>query len=361
MAQGRWGWRRLCRLMTLGVVLGLATDARAHEPGDTRVAIRIAVDGRVEVRIPAMPSALVPLLEPATDVVADEAAFLARRATWLETVSLKADGAVLPLTFRWEREHPDASTADAQGTIVLDGQLPAGARTLVWRYAIPVGSYPIRVSAPGGTEPFVVWAVGDRESAPIRFEMPSTLTLVRQYVGLGVVHIVPRGIDHILFVLGLFLLRRAWRPLLTQVSAFTVAHTLTLGASIAGLVAVPAAVVEPLIAASVAWVAIENVWRTSVSRARVGAVFLCGLLHGLGFAGVLADLGLPVGARVVALLSFNAGVEVGQVSVLGCAFLATWWLAADSRRYRHWVVVPASLVIAAVGIYWTLERLGAVA
>ena len=363
---GTWG-RRWVRLAVMSAAVGVAATAGAHEPGATRVSIAIAADGRVEVRIPAIPAALAPLLDTSTHAggpgdggPGDEARFLARRSAWLDTVRLEADGAVVPLTFRWERGPSATAAEEVEGTIVLTGQVETGAHHLVWRYTLPVGAYPIRVTTPGAQAAFVVWAVGDRESEPIRLALPSRAALAAQYVGLGVVHIVPRGIDHILFVLGLFLLQRSWRPLLLQVSAFTAAHTLTLGASVAGLVTMPAAVVEPLIGASVAWVAVENVWRSSVSRSRVGVVFLCGLLHGLGFAGVLAELGLPAGARAIALVSFNLGVELGQVSVLACAFLATWWVAGHPRRYRHWVVVPVSCVIAVVGIYWTLERLGAV-
>ena len=123
-----------------------------------------------------------------------------------------------------------------------------------------------------------------------------------------------------------------------------------------GWISLPSLVVEPLIAASIAWVAIENVWRPTLSRTRVAVVFLFGLLHGAGFAGVLTELGLPAGARVLALLAFNIGVEAGQALVLLAAFACTAALLRRPRTYRTWVVVPASLVIAAVGLYWTLER-----
>lgn len=351
----------------LAMILSVSSsEVRAHEPGNTRVSIQVEADGHVGVRVPAIASLLVPLLDATGDTgraaptEGAEGALMARKELWLRTVSLRADGREVPLSFAWEPA-PDSSVAgEGHGTIVLSGFLPPDARELVWQYRIPVGAYPVQVTAPGLDKPVVVWAVGDRASDPIRFEVSSRWTLVRRYFELGVVHIVPRGLDHILFVLGLFLLRRSWRPLLAQVSAFTIAHTVTLGASVAGLVSLPSTIVEPLIGASVAWIAIENVWRTSVSRARVGAVFLCGLLHGLGFAGVLAGLGLPSGARAVALVSFNAGVELGQILVLLVAFAATAWMASDSRRYRRWVVVPASLCIAAVGVYWTLARIGGV-
>ena len=93
-----------------------------------------------------------------------------------------------------------------------------------------------------------------------------------------------------------------------------------------------------------------------LSRSRIAVVFLFGLLHGAGFAGVLGELGLPAGARILALLAFNIGVEAGQALVLLAAFACTAVLLRRPRSYRTWVVVPASFVIALVGLYWTVER-----
>ena len=184
---------------------------------------------------------------------------------------------------------------------------------------------------------------------------PSRLDVVGQYVGLGFEHIVPLGLDHILFVLGLFLLNTSWRPLLAQVTAFTAAHTLALGLSTYGVVGLPPSIVEPLIALSIAWVAFENVITEELKPWRPAVVFGFGLLHGLGFAGVLARLGLPRGEFLTALLSFNAGVELGQLAVIVVAFLA---LGAFRQRswYRTRVTVPLSIAIGVVGVYWAITR-----
>ena len=227
---------------------------------------------------------------------------------------------------------------------------------MTWRYGLPLGAYPLRVLQPGRAAPLALWVVGANSTTPVPLTPLGTIALARQYVWLGLVHIVPRGLDHILFVLSLFLLAPHWRSLLAQVSAFTVAHTVTLGATMVGWISLPSLVVEPLIAASIAWVAIENVWRPTLSRTRVAVVFLFGLLHGAGFAGILTELGLPAGARVLALLAFNLGVEAGQGLVLLAAFACTAALLRRPRTYRTWVVVPASLVIAAIGLYWTVQR-----
>ena len=182
------------------------------------------------------------------------------------------------------------------------------------------------------------------------------LATAGRYLMLGFWHIVPEGLDHILFVLGLFLLAARWRPLVWQVSAFTAAHTLTLALSTYGAIRLSPSWVEPLIALSIAYVAIENLWTAELKPWRPVVVFAFGLLHGLGFAGVLGELGLPVAERLPALLAFNAGVELGQLAVLLAAFAAVGWLRHRSW-YRRRVVVPASLAIAAAGLFWAVERI----
>lgn len=177
-----------------------------------------------------------------------------------------------------------------------------------------------------------------------------------RYLFLGVEHIIPKGLDHILFVLGLFLLSTRWRPLLWQVSLFTLAHTLTLGLAAAGYVSAPAHIIEPLIAFSIAWVAIENLFHERLNAFRLLVVFGFGLLHGLGFASVLGDLGLPTGQFMIALIGFNLGVEVGQLAVILMAFGLVFW-ARNRPIYRPWIVRPASIIIAGIGLYWGIERL----
>ena len=186
-------------------------------------------------------------------------------------------------------------------------------------------------------------------------EPPSAPATIGRYTRLGFLHIIPRGTDHMLFVLGLFLMTRGLRDLLIRISAFTLAHTLTLGMSAAGWVVVPGRWVEPLIALSIAWIAFENLAARDWNAWRTGVVFGFGLLHGLGFAGVLGELGLPAGQFLPALLGFNLGVEIGQLSVV----LAAWILLQRFREhdaYRSRVVVPVSVAIGAVGLWWAFER-----
>lgn len=175
------------------------------------------------------------------------------------------------------------------------------------------------------------------------------------YTKAGVEHIVPKGADHILFVLGLYLSSLLFVSLLWQVTAFTLAHSVTLGLAALGLVSVPGYIVEPLIALSIAWVALENCLFKQPSKWRPLVVFMFGLLHGLGFASVLSEYGLPKEDLIPALLAFNVGVELGQLSVLLVAALLTWWFSKKAG-YRHYVQIPFSIVIGLVGLYWFVER-----
>jgi hypothetical protein len=159
-----------------------------------------------------------------------------------------------------------------------------------------------------------------------------------------------------LFVLGLFLLCTTWRTLLWQVSAFTVAHTISLGLAMNGLVSPRPSLVEPLIALSIGYVGVENVVLRELKPWRVALVFAFGLLHGLGFAGALTELGLPRRQFATALVAFNLGVEAGQLFVIGAAMTAVgWW--RNAPYYRRRVTVPVSVAIAGIAIYWTLQRL----
>ena len=245
-----------------------------------------------------------------------------------------------------------------QTTVRIGGATPAGMKVLTFSYAAAFGSCVLRVRE--GERLDAVWLKDGQRSAPYvpgrGFDQRTLKDVVLDYTVLGFTHIVPKGLDHILFVLGLFLLSLRMAPLLIQVTAFTVAHTLTLGLSVYGVVSLSPAIVEPLIAASIAYVAIENVVTPTLNPWRALVVFGFGLLHGMGFAGVLMEIGLPHGQFVPALVSFNVGVELGQLTVILLAFLAVGMWGRNKPWYRPRVVIPASSVIAAVGLFWTVQR-----
>jgi len=182
-----------------------------------------------------------------------------------------------------------------------------------------------------------------------------------EYIILGIEHIVPKGLDHILFIFGVFFFAVKLKPLLWQVTMFTLAHSLTLILASLKLVFIPASIIEPLIALSIGYVAFENIFQRqgkfhSRSNAiRYAVIFFFGLIHGLGFAFVLEDIGLPTGQLILSLLSFNIGVEIAQI---GLVVLAYFLMFYPSRQlwYRKAIQIPFSLVIGLIGIYWFFER-----
>ena len=175
------------------------------------------------------------------------------------------------------------------------------------------------------------------------------------FIRAGIEHIIPKGLDHILFVLGLFFSSLILGSLLWQVTAFTLAHTITLALAALGFVQAPVTIVEPLIALSIVWIAVENCAFKQTNKSRPFIVFGFGLLHGLGFATVLSEYGLPQGNLVPSLLAFNIGVELGQLLVLVTAALLVW-IIRNKSWYRQRVQIPASLMIAVVGLFWFIER-----
>jgi len=177
------------------------------------------------------------------------------------------------------------------------------------------------------------------------------------YLGLGYKHILPLGFDHILFVLSLFLLSPKLKSILWQSTAFTVAHSVTLGLAMYHVITPSPKIIEPLIALSIMYVALENIFSPKLKASRIGVVFLFGLVHGLGFAGALGEMGLPSNAYFTSLIMFNLGVEFGQVTIILLAFylLGKWW--GNKPFYRNTIVIPLSILIVIVAGYWTVQRI----
>jgi hydrogenase/urease accessory protein HupE len=238
--------------------------------------------------------------------------------------------------------------------------LPAGARELVWKWPADFGSSVIRFSRVDSETPQSQWLQSGESSAIFQLDnregAPSRLDVALSYVVIGFEHILPKGLDHILFVVGLFLFSVRLKPLVLQVTAFTLAHTITLGLSIYGVISLPATIVEPLIALSIAYVGIENCLSTKLKTSRLVLVFCFGLLHGLGFAGVLTEIGLPRSEFLTALVTFNIGVELGQLTVIMLCLVLVG-LCRSKDWYRNAIIIPVSLLIAVTGLFWTWQRL----
>ncbi len=347
----------------------LSVQARAHDLERTQVSLTFDERGSFVLDISNDPAWLLLRLEsfagghvpPGLTADARDGRLLALSGVFVDRVVLFVDGhEIRPSTAEYlpPRPHGSADALPPLATFRLRGRMPGDAKNLRWLYGLVIDPYPLTVRrADGGSN--TEWIQGSNWSGTVdlsgQFRRASRWDVARDYARLGYTHILPKGLDHILFVLGLFLLSVRVRPILVQVTAFTIAHSITLALTMYGILSLPSRVVEPLIALSIAYVAIENLVTSQLKPWRLVLVFMFGLLHGMGFAGVLADLGLPRADFVTALLSFNLGVEAGQLSVIGIAALCVIWY-----RHRPWyhqrVVVPASLLIAVIGAYWTLTR-----
>ena len=177
-----------------------------------------------------------------------------------------------------------------------------------------------------------------------------------EYIPVGFTHIIPKGLDHILFVVGIFFLSTKLSALFWQITFFTLAHSVTLAMASLGIVKISPSIVEPLIAASIVYVAVENFYSKTLNLRRSIIVFCFGLLHGLGFASVLVEFGLPVQQFVPALVGFNIGVELGQISIVLILFgLIGYWFNTKSW-YRKLITLPISSVVGLIGLYWFFER-----
>jgi len=352
---------------------GLRGAALAHELGTIRVTARFQKGGRYEIdaivdrqHLPPGFGAAGPIA-PRLGAIGNLTPELAAKIGGLVAASLNGarvafDGKpVSPSVALVLPEGGAAAVADApELTLRLSGEVPAGSRTFTWSNAVKLGTYMLTIRTEGEAQAARQWVEGPAESAPFVLKaeiVPMTRGQVaRTYLVLGFTHILPKGTDHILFVLGIFLLSIRLKPILMQVTAFTLAHTITLALTVYGLVALSPRIVEPLIALSIVYVAVENVVTPRLTPWRVALVFGFGLLHGMGFAGVLSQLGLPRSEFLPALLCFNAGVELGQLTVIAVAFVLIGLPFRNRPWYRSRIVIPGSLLIAAIGLYWFVQR-----
>ena len=177
------------------------------------------------------------------------------------------------------------------------------------------------------------------------------------YFKLGFTHIIPQGIDHVLFIIGICLINTKLKSIIYQASAFTIAHTIALALSMKNIIVAPSPVIEPIIALSIAFVAVENIILSEIKPWRITVVFLFGLIHGLGFASALNEIGLPPDKFFTSILLFNVGVEICQILIIALVFLLLIRPFKNKVWYRYRIVYPLSIAIALVSSYWTIERL----
>jgi len=295
---------------------------------------------------------------------------------FLNKMQLKFDGKVEPLQILDVHIPAIGDVELSRDSLInIAGIVPEGINNMSWKWYTAYGNAVLRVSSEEDPELFSGYLVDGDESEQVPISVAcydvenaekvggcalkqTKWDTFKNYIKVGFVHIIPKGLDHILFVVGLFLLSAQLRPLLIQVTTFTLAHSVTLALGIFGIVNVSASIVEPLIAASIVYVCIENIYSEKLSRWRPFIIFAFGLLHGLGFASVLGDIGLSSGSFITGLIAFNIGVELGQLAVIAACFLLVGFWFRDKPWYRKVITIPASVIIALIAIYWVLERTG---
>jgi hypothetical protein len=366
----------LCLLILLGV---LPRIALAHEIRPAIVTITAVTADRVEATVALNLEGMLAGVGPEhtdTNDAPEAAAYNALRqlapaglrqrfdasaSKWLSGVNLQLDGRRVALAVAEVTIPAVGDPGLARiSTVRLTGPVSGSASNVTWAYAKEYGSSIVRVRLEGQEAVEGGWLKDGQSSAALSLRggvARSKLAVMFDYVQLGFTHIVPKGIDHILFVLGLYFLGTQWRPLLIQVTAFTLAHSITLALGLYGVVDVSPRIVEPLIALSIVYVAVENILTDKLTPWRPFVVFLFGLLHGLGFAGILREVDLQPANYLTALIGFNVGVELGQLAVIAAAWVVAGYWFRHQPWYRARVVWPVSAVIALVGLGWTVERI----
>ncbi len=369
-------------LLCLWLGLGAAGPALAHKPSDSYLTLAVegaVVSGRWDIALRDLDFAL--NLDADGDGAITWGEVRQRHADIAAYASLhlqvQADGA--PCTLQVGPQMVDEHTDGAYSVLPLQARCPAAPQQLGLHYTLFADLDPqhrglLNLQAQGQTRTAILGPHEARQG----FEMAKVNAFKQfmDYLREGVWHIWI-GFDHILFLVslllpavGLWVLQddrsqpRRWQPVprfsvafwdvLRIVTAFTVAHSITLSLAVLGLVTLPSRLVESAIAASVVLAALNNIWPLVRGR-RWMVAFLFGLVHGFGFASVLADLGLPQGALALALVGFNLGVEVGQLSIV-LVFLPLAYALRRSTFYRRVVLWGGSLLIAAMATLWLVER-----
>ena len=273
------------RLTLVLSILLLPLAVQAHEIGTSNVRLTLA-DKTWSAEITTAPTTLANKIGPQAGqprVATLDADIVRTRLTAAtriiaDYIEVRFDGVVSPARVTVTQvEMPDDIALPAFVVLRADGEVPAQAKAVTWRYGLVYSTYAVVFSDAQGSEPVTQWLDGDTESKPFPIlasgPPPSRLQIVAQYLSLGFRHIVPEGLDHILFVLGIFLLTPRLKPVLVQVTAFTIAHSVTLGLTMVGVLSISPQIVEPLIALSIAYVAIENILTPRLTPWRPVVVF----------------------------------------------------------------------------------------
>lgn len=178
-----------------------------------------------------------------------------------------------------------------------------------------------------------------------------------EYIKLGFTHVIPLGFDHILFILSLYLFSSSIKSVLIQCSVFTIAHSVSMAMATLEYNIPNPNYIEPLIAISILYTSIENITKEKPDKYRLWVIFFFGIIHGLGFASALNEIGLPKSNFVLGLFSFNFGVELGQIAVILFAYVTIVYWCKDKIWYRNNIVYPISSIIGCIALIMTINRI----
>lgn len=369
---------RILSSLLLLLLAGLSGPVQAHRPSESALRLWLDADGDVELVWEVALADLV--LEQDLDSDGDG---LLR---WMELRTQQSSlEAALPGWLAWKRGDADCATSSRPLQLVerfgetrlywsMAMRCPGGGWPDAMRYAFLLGvdaDHRLRLltSSAAHVERLLTLEAAPQWQ-PLPLEDTGLWRTLGDYVLEGIWHIWI-GLDHVLFLLALLLpcvLRfgpQGWQPVarlgpaigsvVATVSAFTLAHSITLSAAVLGWVSAPVHWVEALIALSVALAALNNIW--PVLRTRLWLLaFGFGLIHGFGFAFVLTELGLPSGLRGLALLGFNIGVEIGQLAIVLLVVPLAYWVRGHVL-YRQWLRIGGSWAVAALALIWFVQRL----
>jgi hydrogenase/urease accessory protein HupE len=357
-------------LLMMACLLGCSIAAQAHQIDLTNARVVIGTNHTVDVEIAMKGSdvdraAGTSVFDAGADLVrpAALAAASAQILTYVRAHAavLGGDGVLC---------HPEAGKVAADGDGVVAGipwscagiADPLRYRSTVLTDVSPAARQVVLIGA-GADAAQDLLDASRTETALTGAATPSLQLVVARYVEAGIEHIF-LGYDHIAFLIAVVLWARRLWPVVKIVTAFTIAHSITLSLAALDVVEIPSAIVEPAIAASIVYVAAENFVSRDVEK-RWRITFCFGLIHGFGFAGALQEFGLPRGALVPALASFNIGVEIGQIAIVSLVMPVLLLLDRVLATARHASVLPyrptaavysISAVIVGLGSYWFLAR-----
>ena len=324
------------RLLIVLMIGLLGIPALAHDPNLASITLRLEDDGmRASVALPASragssPERRLVITEDSAPLRLDAGAPLTDAASGSVLVDLRKGWKSIPARLGIQSLYPEDPRS----------------KTLVFIYVHGVLNAEETLDA---NRPSLDWRLDSAPTPP--------LTVARRFVREGVAHIFS-GFDHICFVVGLLLLGGSLKQLLKVVTAFTIAHSITLCLAATGVFAPSPKLVEPLIALSIVTIGLENILVKPGERdIRVPLALGFGLLHGFGFAGALTEVGLPRQSLGIALASFNIGVEIGQATIVLLLAPILAWIAVRSPAVRRRVLVAGAVGISLLGAFWFFERI----